>query len=417
VRLDADSPLQLTYCTNIHPADGWTSVFDTLRRYAPALKRRLSPGAPFGLGLRLSAREARELAAGPGLLDDFARFLEDEGLYVALINGFPYGPFHGTPVKAQVYAPDWRDDARVAYTLDLLTILTRLLPEGSEGGISTAPLSYKAWMTGAGEADWERIAANIARVAAEMAATARARGRTIHLDIEPEPDCLIETSDEAIAFFRDHLLPRGTPTLARALGIDADAAREQLREHVQLCFDCCHFAVEYEDPGHALDRLAAAGLGVGRVQLSSALVVTLGADPEEARGALERLRRFADATYLHQVVERSAGGLRHVPDLPEAIASAQQALEGASAAWSPREWRIHFHVPLFTREYAGLGSSQDYVAQVVAAARARGFTRHLEIETYTWDVLPPALKLELGESIAREYEWVLARLGAPGTLR
>ncbi len=36
---------------------------------------------------------------------------------------------------------------------------------------------------------------------------------------------------------------------------------------------------------------------------------------------------------------------------------------------------------------------------------------HLEIETYTWDVLPAELKASAVESIAREYEWALGVLG------
>src|SRR4029453_7659964 len=157
-----DPPLHLTYCTNIHPADGWPAVFATLRRIAPGLKARLSPAAPFGLGLRLSAREAAELADGDRLTE-FRSFLDGQGLYVALINGFPYGPFHGASVKTDVYAPDWRDDARVRYTLDLVSILERLVPEGLDGGISTVPFSYKPWMPVPSRADCESIARNVAR--------------------------------------------------------------------------------------------------------------------------------------------------------------------------------------------------------------------------------------------------------------
>jgi len=405
VRLDAAHPLHLTYCTNIHPAEGWDAVFANLRRYAPDLKRRIAPDIPFGLGLRLSGREAAELVADPARLDALAAFLGDEGLYVAIINGFPYGPFHGTPVKAKVYAPDWRDDARLRYTLDLLTILARVLPEGVDGGISTIPLSYKAWMTTAGPADWDRIVAHLVDMAAALARLRDRTGQLVHLDIEPEPDCVLETSGETIAFFRDRLLPHGLPALARALSIGHDDAEERLREHIQLCFDCCHFAVEYEDPEEALDRLTAAGLRIGRVQLSSALTVTLPAHASGRQALLERLRPFADETYLHQVIEQSADGRRQFPDLPPAMRDAS-----SGPGDTPRDWRIHFHVPLFTDRYGDLGSSQDYVRRVLALARERAFTQHLEIETYTWDVLPAGLKRELGDSIRREYEWVLGSL-------
>jgi sugar phosphate isomerase/epimerase len=392
----AERPVHLTYCTNIHPGDGWSAVAANIRRYAPALKAQLSPAGPFGLGLRLSARDARELLDGRAL-DDFREWLDAEGLYVALINGFPYGPFHGTPVKADVYAPDWRDEARVTYTLDLIRILRRLLPPGLDGGVSTAPLTYKAWMPRAGPSAWPVMTRNVARVTAALV-EARSSGAMIHLDIEPEPDCLLETSGETIDFFEQWLLPVGGEALRQEQGLTLDEAQGALLDHVRVCFDCCHFAVEYEDPAAALDRFHNAGIGIGRVQLSSALDVPLPASAAGRSLIAGRLRPFADATYLHQVIARRAGALHHFSDLDVAL---------DTAAGSDDQWRIHFHVPLFASDYEGLGSTQNYVRQVIGAAVADPFTTHLEIETYTWDVLPGALKLDLGESIRREYEWVL----------
>lgn len=349
-----------------------------LRRITPALKRQVSPDAPFGIGLRLSARDARELLEGDRLAE-LRAFLDAEGMYVAIINGFPYGPFSGEPVKTNVYAPDWRTDARVDYTCDLATILSALLPDEVAGGISTVPLSYKAWMPEPDAAGWTQLTANVVRVAERLARIRRETGQFIHLDIEPEPDCLLETSDETVDFFQRWLRPAAGPDLA---------------DHVQVCFDCCHCAVEYEDPMAALAKLHGAGIRIGRVQLSSALTV---AKPE---GHASRLERFADTTYLHQVVEQCGGTLRRFSDLDVALASPDRS------KWC--EWRIHFHVPLFASEYEGLGSSQDVVRAVIAHAKHSGLTQHLEIETYTWNVLPEGLKTEIGASIAREYAWVLA---------
>jgi sugar phosphate isomerase/epimerase len=387
--------VHLTYCTNIHPGNGWVEVAANLARYAPALRRRFSPHGPFGLGLRLSAREARELLATG--VDDFAAFLAREGLYVAILNGFPYGPFHRSVVKADVYAPDWRDEARLRYTLDLIEVLRRLLPERIDGGVSTAPISYKAWM--AEGADWTPVVRHLVRVAETLVAIRRDHGKLIHLDIEPEPDCTLENTDEVIEFFETRILGEAAGRLAAAIGCGPREAREHLRDHLQLCFDCCHFAVEYEDPLAAMDRLTAAGIRIGRVQLSSALRATIPRDPAAAATTLERLRTFADSTYLHQVIQRRGGHLQHFPDLPDALLAA-----GAPGS----EWRIHFHVPLFTSDYDGLQSTQQDVARVLTALRDRPLTTHLEIETYTWDVLPAPVKAELGESIAREYDWVLS---------
>ena len=395
MRLSGD--LDLTYCTNIHPGNGWEEVSANIRKFAPGLKRELSPGGAFGLGLRLSAREARELLQGSRLAD-FRAYLDGEGMYVALLNGFPHGSFHGVPVKANVYAPDWREEARVEYTLDLIQVLRGLLPEGGDGGVSTAPLSYKPWVRPPGNGDWERITGNVTRVAEALVRLRRDEGKFIHLDIEPEPDCLIEDTPETLDFYRDWLLPSGAPALAAKLGATPEESQELLLEHIQLCFDCCHFAVEFEDPLTAIRRFADAGIRMGRMQLSSALEVEFPEDAAEAARLAERLSRFADATYLHQVTENRGGRLRKFPDLADALLHSEP---GA------RQWRIHFHVPLFADGYAPLGSTQQYVRTSIEAARRAPITRHLEIETYTWDVLPEDLRSGLAESIAREYHWAL----------
>jgi sugar phosphate isomerase/epimerase len=398
LRLAPDGFHHLTYCTNIHAADGWPAVFAALKHYAPALKARFSADAPFGVGLRLSARDARELLDGH--VDDFRAFLDSNGLYVAIINGFPHGSFHRSVVKADVYAPDWRDNARVRYTCDLIDILVRLLPADIDGGVSTVPLSYKPWMRDATTADSRALITNVVRVAEQLVRVKEERGAAIHLDIEPEPDCVLENTPETLNFF-SRLWTDGAPELATRLGCTVDQARNHLVDHIRLCFDCCHFSVEHEDPAAALKTLGQAGIQIGRVQLSSALQVSM---PQalDARGPLlDRLRTFADSTYLHQVIRRDATSVEHFPDLDAAL-----------AAGGPGDWRVHFHVPLFTSEYDGLRSTQDDVRRVLAAVRETHATRHLEIETYTWDVLPADLKIDLLDSIAREYGWVLGVWGA-----
>jgi hypothetical protein len=343
--------LHLTYCTNIHPAVGWAAVQESLRAHAPALKARLSPDAAFGIGLRLSGAESRELLEG----DRLARFrdwLDGEGLYVFTINGFPHGTFHGQPVKAEVHAPDWRSQERVAYTLRLAEILAALLPDGVDGTISTSPLSYGPW-----GADLGQCTANVAHVAREL------RGTRIALAIEPEADGALANVDDLIRWWPDGL------------------------ENVTVCFDACHSAVAYEEPEQALDALDAAGIRVGKAQLSAALIV-----PPEAHG---ELRAFADPIYLHQVTER--GSNRSWPDLPQALAE-----DGGG-----EEWRVHFHVPIFVDRYGALRSTQEHLERCIRRVR----TSHLEIETYTWDVLPADMKASSVDSIAREYEWVLDVLG------
>ncbi len=381
---------ELTYCTNIHAAEGWSHVFENLKRYAPQLRNRLNPEGRFGLGLRLANDEAVELLSRSNL-EDFKRFLRDSGLYVALINGFPYGWFYERRLKDQVFAPDWHTEERVSYTLRLVEILSRLLPEELDGGISTCPLSYKRWKD-RNRPDWDLLIKNVVRIAARLFESKQRDGQDIHLDIEPEPDGLVETTDEFIQFF-ERLLHQGVPLLAKSAQLSIAQAEEAFRRHIAFCYDLCHSTVEYEEPRTVIDALRNAGIRIGRVQISSAVKV---AEPSQsaARGQLSTL---ADPVYLHQII----GDCERYADLSEAIDQIKDARSS--------EWRIHYHVPLFMASYGELSSTQAEVRKALAELRIEEVS-HLEIETYTWGVLPSHLRLDIVDSIEREYRWVLAQL-------
>jgi hypothetical protein len=400
------SGLQLTYCTNIHPSSNLQEVMDNLERYAVPLRARLHSGPPgteqpFGIGLRLSSDESLELLL-PGELERFKGFLDERGLYVFTINGFPYGPFHGQPVKAGVHAPDWRTPERRDYTLRLIEILSHLLPSGLEGGISTSPLSYRAWVDGHDPELWATLTRSVTDVVADLVRLRQRSGQLIHLDIEPEPDGLLDRSEHLAAFFQDHLLLAGADELAAALNLSSDEARQAMRDHVQVCFDTCHVAVAHEVPAEALACYKRAGMKIGKIQISSALRLPLSPDLHLRQTHLEHLRPFCESTYLHQVIARDSGGnLQQFPDLPDAL-SALMASELTEA-------RIHFHVPVFTEEFGKKGalrSTQAEIVQTFEALKLEPFTGHLEIETYTWDVLPEGLKLPLLDMVEREYRWV-----------
>ncbi|MEO0826735.1 MAG: metabolite traffic protein EboE [Cyanobacteria bacterium J06642_9] len=398
----------LTYCTNIHPGEDWASVFQNLQTYTPQLKQQLSPHAAFGIGLRLSSAASVELLSGDALVQ-LQDWLTAQDCYVFTLNGFPYGGFHHQVVKDQVYAPDWSKGDRLSYTQRLIRVLTALLPDGIDGGISTVPLSYKPWWQ-ASSADqtavFSRSSLHLAQLAAEMARIEDATGKSLHLDLEPEPDALLENADEVIAFFQDWLLPIGRAYLQQQHGVNAATAETWLRRHIRVCYDTCHFAVEYEEPTTALTKFQQAGIVIGKFQLSSAIRIPIPADASQRQALFQHLEPFAESTYLHQVIEqRSPDTLHHYPDLKGALP--------ALATTHATEWRTHFHVPIFIDHYPPFASTQDHITAILKQLPQVPDCNHLEIETYTWEVLPPEMKLDILASIQREYEWVLASLPHP----
>ena len=398
--------LHLAYCTNIHRGETWRETFASLETYALAVRERVCPKRPFAIGLRLSYRAAHELS-DPGTLLAFQRWLAQKDCYVFTINGFPYGQFHGTRVKEQVYLPDWTSPERLAYTNLLFDLLAKLLPVGVEGSVSTLPGSFKGFQLNADAL--KAIRQNLWYCVEHIAHLAEQTGRRLHLGLEPEPLCLLESSSETIHFF-DRLR--------------AEHPRDpRLAEHLGVNYDTCHFAVNFEEPRNALPCLHHHGIKISKIHLSSALKV------RPTAAARQALAAFAEDVYFHQVVVRDPAGNRKIYfDLPDALADPEAG--GQTPDPEPQipepgpeapdanlpEWRIHFHVPLHAPAAPPLGNTTDHLLGVLdLLAENPGLCSHLEMETYTWEVLPPELKSRnVVEQLAAEYAWMLPQLAERG---
>ena len=386
----------LTYCLNVHRGETWEENLAAIRSFALRVRDRVGAKGAFGLGLRVSRRASVELSQ-PGTLSRFREFLSDNDLYVFTINGFPYGAFHGTRVKEAAYQPDWTSAARRIYTEELAGILAALLPDGVRGSISTVPGSYASWI----RTDEQRNAMveNLVRCALSFRALEERTGHWIQVCLEPEPGCVLESTDDAIRFFSEDLVGRGTGITRGIEGGSPGDAEELLRRYVGVCLDCCHLALRYEDPAKSLQRLHAAGIGVGKIHLSAALTLS-----EPARNA-DLLRAFDDEVYLHQVRGRSGErGITVYEDLPDALNSVQDG------RCEDVEWRVHCHVPLYFEGAGPLGTTAEVMSPGLFDVAQDVGIDHFEIETYTYDVLPEDARMpDLVDSIAAEYDWVLGR--------
>jgi len=448
----------LAYCTNIHPAETWAETLAALEEYTLAVRARVCPGRPFAIGLRLSDRASRELTE-PSALLHFRRWLERHDCYVFTLNGFPFGRFHGGRVKERVYLPDWTSPERLEYTNRLFDLLAQLLPEGVAGSVSTVPGSFKEFITSPGQLD--AIRGNFHACVKHISETSARAGRELCLGLEPEPLCLLETTRETVDFL-DRLRAEhpGDGRLEEFLGVN---------------YDTCHLAVEFEEPAEALALLQKHRVKVCKIHLSNALKLRI-ADCG-LRIADCGLKAFADDTYLHQVVLRSAAGqLTRYRDL-DALLNPQSAIRnpqsanvdsarrdachggrdarapqsairnsqtwtvpggtpatagGTPALHNPQsairnpqleirnpQWseaRVHFHVPLHTPPAEGFDTTRDHLLGVLDALQAGPkLCSHLEMETYTWEVLPPELKSRsVADQLAAEYEWVLRELRRRG---
>ena len=385
----------LTYCTNVHRGETWDEVWQVLQGDVLAVRRDVAPDRPFAIGLRLSGIALAE-ASRPEAIEQIQAYLAENELYIFTLNAFPYGPFHRTRVKEDVYLPDWLDEERLRYTNASADYLAAILPDSMTGSVSTAPGAFRTNVTST--ADVADIADRLIRHAAHLVDLERRTGRTIALAVEPEPSCFLETTVEAIDFFQEHLFSRpAVGRLAELTGLAWADAEVAVRKQLGLCLDLCHAAVEFEDPAETCAMLRAAGLAVTKLQISSGLrLATVGHNTRAL------LKPFDDGVYLHQVIERRRGDLIRYPDLAQALT----ALDKASDV-QDREWRVHYHIPLFLDDLDPFSSTQSFVREALALHRQQAISQHLEVETYTWGVLPERYRTaSLPSAIARELQWV-----------
>lgn len=385
-------PAHLCYCTNIHPGESLDDVRRALQAHTLGVKARVAGKEAFDVGLRLSARAASELGES-GVAPEFARELAGAGLCVRTLNGFPYGAFHGTRVKEAVYRPDWQEPARLSYTRDLVRALSALLPEGARGSISTVPGCFAPRLEAGGE--WG-MAQSLLTLVVELVALERSAGQCIVLALEPEPGCVLETSADVLRFFEQELWRHDALSgLARALSTDVAGAERAVRRHLGVCLDACHASVEHESPLAVYRTLRGAGIEIPKIQVSAGLALDA---PGEAE--LRELARFDEPTYLHQTVVRDGNELRRYVDLSDAL---------TGEVGKSGDWRVHFHVPVFHSDLGAFGSTQPELRDLLSALGHEHTDVQLEVETYTWDVLPNELRdLPLVEAIAHEIEWTAA---------
>ena len=388
--MELNEGIHLAYCTNIHRGEGWDETLKTLEDYTLRVRDEVCPDEPYAIGLRLGHLAALELNDETSdNLKNFKIWLDKNNCYVFTINGFPYGQFHGARVKEQVYRPDWTQQSRVEYTNLLFDLLVKLLPPGIAGSVSTLPGSFKEFIDDDG-AQGDMIVNNIAQCGDHIARLAEETGRDLHLGLEPEPLGWFETTAETVNFFDRFRSSKGN-SYDSFLGVN---------------YDTCHLAIEFESAVDAIAALRNNNIRISKIHLSSALRLT------PAPQNLKTLKEFEDDVYLHQVVAKGKdGSLRRYRDLPDALGP---ALIGGECI--DEEWRVHFHIPLHNSPGNQFNDTRDHIDGVLALLSSDpSICQHLEMETYTWEVLPDELQSrDVVEQLVKEYQWTLDRLGRVG---
>lgn len=374
------SQLPLSYCTNVHPGLTVAAVLDGLERYTSPMRRNL--GDPVAAGLWLAEPVTSELLGNPDGILRFAERIEQLDLTCHTLNAFPYGNFHDERVKENVYVPSWAEASRLQYTKDCALLLSGLLLDGREGSISTVPLGFKEFEH---PDDFvERCVGHLIELAEYLVQLRTETGKLIRLAVEPEPFCLLETTGEAIAFF----------DLLRGAADDAGAL-DAVQDHIGLCYDVCHQAVEFESIPDSIAALDQAEIRINKLHISCAIEL---ADPANNAAGREALARYAEPRYLHQTMARlPSGQIRRAVDL-----TSEMALSPDDDFLAAEMWRIHFHVPVNAESLGPLQTTRNELRQAIKAVSELDYAPHLEVETYTWEVLPDGQATELVDGLSLE---------------
>jgi hypothetical protein len=384
----------LSYSTLVHPGDTWVEMRQSLETFVPAVKQRVSPDRPFGVSLRISAASAQTLTDSADERADLSAFLAAHDLYVYTVNAFPYGPFKGDSVMERVYEPDWSTEDRVTYTNQVADILAEVTPSEVSPSIQTAPLAFRPSVTDAAYVD--AFTTNLLRVVAHLVDLEARTGRRVKLALEPEPACYLESTADAVRYFAERIhAPAGVRELAELAGVPISEAEGLVRRHLGVVFDIGHQSVGFEDVGDSLRSLVAAGVPIFKLQQAAALWVE-----ELTLEKVPRLREFTDTIYLSQTTMRRKGEVTQFLNLVEALDAFEQDPR-------PTEIRTHFHVPVFLEEIGPFRTTRFAVQEALRVHRETPLSDHLEIETYTWDVLPAHLKTgDITDYVSRELEFV-----------
>ena len=384
----------LSYSTLVHLGDTWEEMNSSLRTFVPQVKHRVSPDAPFAVSLRISAESAKTLTNSPEERASLKDFLKQEDLYVYTVNAFPYGPFKGGVVMERVYEPDWTSMDRVNYTNSIADILAEITPAGINPSIQTAPLAFKPNV--ANEEYVAKFTRNVFQVVKHLLELEQRTGKRVKLAIEPEPACYLETTDETVTYFTDRIYSRaGIKELASLAGIPISEAEGVIRRYLGIVFDIGHQSVGFENITESLNKLRNAGIPIFKLQEAASLWVE-----RLTTEQLPALRRFTDTIYLSQTSLKRDGKITKYLNLGE-------ALDAYEANPVETEMRTHFHVPVFLDEIGPFKTTRFGVQEALRMHRDQPLSDHLEIETYTWDVLPAdLLSGDIVDNVTRELEFV-----------
>ncbi|MEW6983609.1 metabolite traffic protein EboE [Colwelliaceae bacterium 6471] len=374
-------PHEIVYCSNVHPYSTLDGLREQLIKHVLPIKQKRNLNS-MALGLWLNQALVNEILANPEKMLTLTKLFEQEKLIILTLNAFPQETFHAEQVKANVYLPDWSDNARFNYTKQLVKIICQYSSLfNNEVSISTVPLGYKrGWC-----ADKHAIACNhLSSLSKLLAEVKKSAAKHVTVCLEMEPDCVLESSQEMVAFFQNDLMIAKYP---------------EIRRHLGVCFDICHQAVMHENINDSLTLFEKSGITIGKIQVSNALQF----NNSDRHVVLTELEPYMHSPYLHQIKTQLHNRILSTDDLSP-LTLTRLTEQGVS--------RVHFHVPINRQKLTDtITTTQKSILATLDYLELAKIKPNLEVETYTWALIDgDADSEQLNQHLVSELTWLTEQL-------
>lgn len=370
-------PSELMYCGNVHPCSTVREMIEQIDQYIIPIKKSRKLESMY-LGVWFNCDLLADFYSNPQITEMLFDLMKKSSLIIKSLNAFPQREFHGVSIKENVYFPEWSEQSRLRYTLALAEFISKRRDSFAKSiSISTVPLGYKKSWT----EQKQRLAVDhLKQLAMSLSSMHKQTGIHIRVCLEMEPDCVLETTTEMIAFLNQTLDYQNN---------------QEINNYIGVCFDVCHQAVMHESVKDSLNRLTREKINIGKIQVSNALRFK----SEHFEHVQSILANYINSPYLHQVKLLTNNGVKSIADIDKDLSNHVEFSE---------EVRIHFHIPINKRELSStLLTTQHEIIETIDSLSSLAIKPDVEVETYTWRIIDKEVTSNsLSHYLVDEINWL-----------
>lgn len=377
----------ITYCSNIFKNNNGTQLLNSLNKYKKEFKSYKD------ISICVSNNIINELNEKKNL-NKILTWKKINKKNIPLINGFVYKNFHQNLIKENIYYPDWTKKERFNFTKNTIFFAQKINKRSKICGISTLPITYKLWIKNNTKYNIKKAINFFFEILKILIKIKKYKNILIHIDIEPEPFCLLEDCKDFIYFFKSWILPELEEKIKIYLNVKKNKAKNVITKHLNLCFDICHSAVMFENQKLSLDLIKKFKIKIGRVQISSAIKIK-----KINKHNFNHLNFLNKSPFLHQSLMK-LNNLKYIKnnDFKNIKIINNEII---------KEIRIHCHVPIYKKKITNnIYTTQKELKNSLMNILKYDFTRNLEIETYTYNMLYKKKSNKI-KSMIKEYNWLI----------